>query len=308
MSPSRNEPITTTRIEAFNEAYPEITVDVIGVSNAGHLERARAEAAIGRREADVGESGATVIFQHWEDGLTINYTPPTLLDPNVSWAIFPKVDGPESGVMFSRLLAYFLFVNTRLVPPEERPKSYLELTDAKWKDKCAVRDPSRRGGGNHLFSALRDYHGTDIMRALFENCTVIASGTELARSVARGDHLVSSPVNVGNLVTFQDAPVDLILPEEGGLSILSGGMALYKDPPHPNAAKVWANFWLTKPGQDIFGTETTPFMEEANVGHPLLDPSVPRLPGTPYGNEWAVNQAVNEIDIATTMLEELGKR
>ena len=307
-SPSRSEPITTLRLEAFNKRYPEIEVDVVGVSNSGHLERIRAETALSRREGDIGESGATVIFVHWDEGHTINYIPPALIDPDAEWAVFPKVAGMDSGVLFSRLLVYGIFVNTDLVSEGDEPKSYADLLDPKWEGEVAFRDPSRRGGGNHIFSALRQYYSADFMRSILANSTIIAASSEVARTVARGDHSVSAPINVGNLVALQDAPVKLIIPAEGALSILSGGLMIYKDAPHPNAAKVWTNFWLTKEGQDVFGLETTPFLIGADIAHPLLDPTIPRIPLTPFPQQWASTTAIADLALANDILKELGKR
>jgi len=56
--------------------------------------------------------------------------------------------------------------------------------------------------------------------------------------------------------------------------------AVFKNPPHPNATKVFVNWLLSKAGQTLLATELK--QNSARKDVPVGDPDTAPLPGTDY--------------------------
>lgn len=307
---TRSEPGTTEDIQFFNRFYPEIEVDFLQTSTPAKLERSRAETATGRRLADVvtiGPGAAEV--EICEEGHTIHYTAPTFLDPSVKWDPDPRRQGMDTCFLYATVSPYMFMINTRLVPPDQEPRSWRDLADPKWQGKIALHDPARTGGGNHVFSALRQNVGTDVVRGILANSTIFPQSRDAQARVASGDFAIVVPTSVSGFADFEGAPVKLIVPEEGyvALTVGSGG-DVYKDAPHPNAARVWVNFWYTREGQTQSGrTEIPGRSDVAASDNPYLSPHLKRMPGTPFTTEWSKTVSQQDIELARQILRELGK-
>jgi len=50
--------------------------------------------------------------------------------------------------------AYAICINTTLVPPGQEPKSWMDLTDPKWKGKILSDEMTQAGGGQTWFAVM----------------------------------------------------------------------------------------------------------------------------------------------------------
>ena len=58
-----------------------------------------------------------------------------------------------------------ILINTRLVKPEDEPKSWNDLNDPKWKGKILSDDMRPLGSGNTMFAILQKKMGAALQRA-----------------------------------------------------------------------------------------------------------------------------------------------
>ena len=146
--------------------------------------------------------------------------------------------------------------NTKLVGPREF-KSYWDILDPKWKGKIVVRDIRRPGPGSGQTRFLWNNPeiGPEFVRRLYSemNITLSRDRRQPVDWLARGKFslsLFSSGVGDAKL---QGLPVDTIPPhvlKEGDpVSVGLGTLSLVKQAPHPNAAKVFINWLLSREGQ-----------------------------------------------------------
>ena len=138
---------------------------------AGEIqERVRAEVAAGRVLGDLSLNGGN---SHYAMKRQNQLQDPGVL-PNAG-LLTVKSDIPEEAPIF--LSTYALAINTRLVPPAEEPKSWLDLLDPRWKGRILSDDPTSPGGGSTWFSVLLDRFGEDFHRKL------AAQGPHMSRAI-----------------------------------------------------------------------------------------------------------------------------
>jgi iron(III) transport system substrate-binding protein len=136
------------------------------------------------------------------------------------------------------------------------PRCWSDLTKPEYQREIELSNPVTSGTGYTILATLVALHGED---AAFDylkrlNPNVVRwtqSGTAQGPSVARGE------VGVGvsfthEFITQQLAgfPVDIAIPCEGTGDAL-GGMAVLADAPHPDEARAFVDWALTKDAQEL---------------------------------------------------------
>ena len=159
--------------------------------------------------------------------------------------------------------------NTELVTPEdvENLNSVWDYLDPKWAGKMVSMVPTGSGSGGAYYEA---YVHPDIGREWIDaflspelGVTWSADLRFITDGVVNGKFHMA--INIGGAGSDLDslatlgapvAAVDKEFKEAGGLSG-SGSQYNFLVPtnqPHPNAAKLWANWWVSKEGQTLMHT------------------------------------------------------
>lgn len=151
---------------------------------------------------------------------------------------------------------YPLVINTDLVKPED-VKSYNDLLKPKFSGKILLNDPTVAGSGASLVSAL----GWEIMnlnwlRQLADQKPEIVRDYRLsAEWVARGKYHIGIGLKSDIILQFiqSGTPLKEIMPVEGSyITAGPGAVSLMNRAPHPNAAKVYINWILSREGATVF--------------------------------------------------------
>ncbi len=157
---------------------------------------------------------------------------------------------------FTLFTSPYVLINTELVKEEEL-KSYRDLLNPKWKDKIIINDPSIAGTGARFFGVIgAKIMGYDFMREVAKQQPVITRDRRLqVESVARGKYPIGLGAESVSISEFRlaGAPIKDHMPVEGsGLVSGSGNLSLINRAPHPNAARVFINWFLTREGQTMW--------------------------------------------------------
>jgi iron(III) transport system substrate-binding protein len=157
-----------------------------------------------------------------------------------------------------------LYVNSNLVSPKEFT-SHKDLLDLKWKGKMVADDPrkSGTGQGTFLFFYRHPQLGADFIRSLSRQ------GLTFAKNYAQEVDMLGQgrfPVGIGlsdSLIeerTKHGVPIAILDPrqlKEGTpVTPASGALCLVNRAPHPNAAKLYINWLLSKEAQTVLAQAT----------------------------------------------------
>jgi len=150
-----------------------------------------------------------------------------------------------------------LYYNTQLVKAQE-VRSYNDLLDPKWKGKIGLRDPRVPGGGLAMWAFLLDMKGEDYIKKLAQQDMFVSrNARQIADALAKGKLVLTVGVGYRDFDAFLDANLPVKhLPTLKEGTYVSGGngiLGIIKGAPHPNAAKVFFNWLLSREGQELHG-------------------------------------------------------
>jgi iron(III) transport system substrate-binding protein len=230
--------------EAFEKKHG-IKVNLWRASGENVAQRVITEARGGRFEADVIETdGAQMEILHREKRL-VPLRVPAMND--IPAEIIPA----HRDYAPTRLSLYVLAFNTQRVPAAEAPRTYADLLDPKWAGRFAVEADDVA-----WFAAVARAMGEDKGLAYFGKLAAmkpqIRKGhTLMAELVAAGDVDLALDAHVQGVARLKEkgAPIDWrpLDPAFGQPS--SVGIA--RQAPHPHAAALFAEFILSREGQEI---------------------------------------------------------
>ena len=159
-----------------------------------------------------------------------------------------KQDGWWYGA--SGALMYFIY-NTQAVTEAEAPKSWADLVSPKWKGALSMAPVTTGGTSWVQFDFMKEKLPAAYLPALAaQQPKVFSAYAAVGQSVARGettigiiDSLDDYPLRVG-----QDAPIRPVYPTEG-VPFVNYPMMLMAAGPHPKAAELFGNWYLSKAAQ-----------------------------------------------------------
>ena len=241
--------------QPFSKKYG-ISIDIITGRGAQMAERIKTEQTTKSMTADLMDANPTQLMYLKDLGSTVSSKDlPEIQDRNL-WLVDPLVADKDGHILEHTLLTHTVFVNTKLVPASEEPKTIAELAGPKWKGKLIAMDPTFSSGTYILLGTLLrlKYIDEATVRAIGRNDLKLAVNAQTsAAEVARGERALE----LGNAIISyapmmnEGAPVKAIAMQEG--TIASGNaIAMIKGGPHPNAARVFLNWLMSQEGQTVY--------------------------------------------------------
>jgi iron(III) transport system substrate-binding protein len=256
-------------LDAFKKKYPFL--DTSQFFRSGSLKvysRINLETAANKHLFDVSHVAVLTAYDEWKKkGWLLKYDSPVfdgypneIKDPGY-WAPFRT---------FALIMAY----NTELLPPNEVPKKWSDLVDPKWKGQLGVEGID--SGSQYLqYYTLKKLYGDEYWDKIAKNKPLEFGGTgAIMNGLLRGEIKLAMLQYCFGAYRYRElekAPIQGIWPEEG-VPISVAPMAINKNAPHPNAAKLFYDFALSKEGQ---------MMMVELVGAYSGRPDVPAAKGNP---------------------------
>ncbi|MBI4287681.1 MAG: extracellular solute-binding protein [Chloroflexi bacterium] len=237
--------------EAFEKKYG-IKVEFVTGVGAVLMERIRAEAAAGKNIADTMDSAISIVATVKSLGLTQSWGQlPVTAEANV-WRNSPIAD-PERHLLSGGIGVMTTYVNTQLVKAGEEPKSYNDLLSPQWKGKITVASPVT--APNIMFLLVTGVYDEAYLKKLAQQDLKIGPTIRDAENMlVRGEAAVMVPEADATIAAFltQGAPVKPVDMAEGATSYSSLTVAMTKQAPHPNAARLFGNWLLSAEGQEVY--------------------------------------------------------
>jgi len=230
--------------KAFNKKYPSIKVNLYRSGGSSMVNKLDIEAKTGRHAVDVIIMSDLYWQSLMDRGLIGAYCSPQrsafpsyFRDKKCLWTVLN---------INTHVIAY----NTAMVPKEARPKTLKDLLDPRWKDNL-VMDTTDERWFTQTLDKLGEERGLAYMKKLAAQKPQFRRGhTMMLQLLAAGEF----PVNViayGYQVEYmkkQGAPLDWAADEP--VTSTGGVISLAKHAPHPEAAKLFIDFAMSKVAQE----------------------------------------------------------
>lgn len=167
--------------------------------------------------------------------------PDTAKDPNGNWVA-------------QRLNMMTLFTREDKVTGADALTSWADATNPKYKGKMVMTDPSFTSLQLMMISTFTNKFGWKYYEDLQKNDVMIVPGNQqLVDNLKRGERLIA----LGGLDSYaadaraEGHKIATIYPTDGSF-IIPSPTAVIKGSPHPNAAKLFAEFMISPEAQKLF--------------------------------------------------------
>ena len=225
-----------------------------------------------RRMVDESKAGVQYFDIHigGTESVITGLLPESVLEPVEPFFVLPEVRDPKQwwgGHIWADNAKRFLYAfvayqtvslwsNVNVYKPAEF-RGFDDLLDPKLQNKIGISDPRTPGSGSSMWSYMNYIKGEEYLKRLVAQKLFVTRDLRLlAENLAKGKIAVTSGIAYSEYLPFIKAglPVTpLPVPKEG--LYVSGGyghLTILKNPPHPNATKVFVNWLLGRDGQEIF--------------------------------------------------------
>ena len=234
---------------AFTARYPGVKVAVIRTTGQVAYERLSQDLKNNAPQCDV--FSATDIGHMpalRKRNALAAYTPPN------ATAISPALQGlGEDGSWYPTTSTLMLIIiNTAKMKPDEAPKSWTDLLDPKWKGKVALGHPGFSGYVGVWTVQMRKLYGWAYFDKLARNNPRIGrSGNDPISLLNAGECAVGlGPLSTTLLSADRGNPIGVVYPTDGSV-LCVGPSAVLASAPHPNAARLFANWLLSREFAEI---------------------------------------------------------
>jgi ABC-type Fe3+ transport system substrate-binding protein len=230
-------------IKSFEQKYG-ISVESLDLRASELVERIRTEQSAGRFLGDTEMVSTTMIEEQLKNGDFIQKLPPI---PNAANVRPPFKTTDYSVPAFVQPMG--ILINTRMVKDADVPASWDDLNSPKWKGKLLSDDMRPLGSGNTLFAILQKTMGTEFNEKLAEQKPVFSRDMRNdARRVARGEYPIYITQVFALASDLKGLPVKVVIPKEGA-PYAQMDLAMLKSAPHPNAARLFIQHFLSVDSQ-----------------------------------------------------------
>lgn len=240
--------------KAFEERYG-VSVEIITGRGNEQIERLKTELRMGNVVGDFIETSNLNAVTAKDQGVVVSPGPLPVLQEKDVWLVPPALDA--EGVVFTYVASPIaLWINTNLLRPGEEPKAWRDLLEPKWKGKLLSLDPTVSSGPYLAFIPLLNNKVIDeaYLRALGRQDIVldVQSTRELFKKLAAGQYplFVGASGSTAGPIVMEGAPIKMVDMAEG-VTVSGLGIAIVKNAPHLQAARVFMNWLLSPEGQTL---------------------------------------------------------
>jgi iron(III) transport system substrate-binding protein len=239
----------------FEKAYPAIKLEITPMASRDYWPRFAKEREAGQYLWDLRVGGADAPSYGMKNTGQMTPVRDVLILPEIvndaSWA--GGLDGlfvDNEKKFFAAFIAYAgsaIYYNAAAI---KTPITIKELVEPKWTGKISMADP-RGGAALVTMSVVYKVYGEDFIRKLIvdQKAVITDDPRQQLTWLASGRHPIAFGLPSAAVNDYTDRGAKLEYGEVGGIPIWSqgtGGIQFPTKAPHPNAAKLYINWLLTK--------------------------------------------------------------
>jgi len=253
---------------AFEEQYPGIAVSLTGGLSEGLHARIEEQLSAKKVETDLAILQTIQNFIDWHSrGLLLPFKPDG----------FDKIDAglkDKGGAWIAvNKIPIFYAYNTEHVQGSSVPELALDFLRPQFKGKLITSDPANDVASLFAFATIIQKYGWGYMtQYMKQEPRFVEAHLEVARSIGSGESAATFDMTANSAIEVRRAGGKIALagPNDDYLPVFFAAEAILRDAPHPNAAKLFVAWYLSKEWQSRTGVYSSRSDVTAPEGLPPL--------------------------------------
>jgi iron(III) transport system substrate-binding protein len=231
--------------DGFRKKYPSVNLQMVHFSGAAIINRLDTEARAGKVIADVVLSGQLGMLGLLDKKVVARYKSP---QRDAYREGFKDKDGLWTAMFTNLMVSSY---NTRFVKKDEAPRKVEDLLNPHWKGKLAMDTQSYVWFGTML-QFLGEEQGLRFMKRLNEQePTHIRGRRHMNELLAAGEFDMVVETNLNSVLTLSKLGAPLWFAPIRPLFLSPSLLMMAQNAPHPNAAALLIDYFLSEEGQRI---------------------------------------------------------
>ena len=259
-----------TAIEPIVDAFTAehgVKGEYTRISTSKFFATVSTEYEAGKLMADVLQSPMPIMEMLKEKGVLATYKSPVAQD-------YPEWTRKNDQIQIFGIEYVALIYNKELVDPADVPKRYEDLTDPKWRDKIVMANPSAHattiswlvGLKEQVFESEQAWR--DFLKGLAANKPMfVRSFGPTPAPVESGEKLIAISMPK-YIITKAPAPLGWAQVDQPLLGT-PRGIAITASAPHPNAGKMFIDYWLSKDAMSMLAEKVGEYVLYPGVYPPI---------------------------------------
>lgn len=229
-------------VAEFEQKFPGIKVSVTGGFSNVLNEKIEQQLKAGKLEADMAWFQTAQDFVAWKKrNLLLNFQ----VEGHEN--IAPVFKDPDGAFTTARVNAIAYAYNKNAVAVNDVPKSALDFLKPEFSGKIITCYPADDDATLYVFYTIVQKYGWSYMDRFMANKPSFIQGhLGVIRAIASGERLVTFDATTSTTGSLKQtgAPIELVIPQDDPIVTFTLTAGIFKDAPHPNAAKLFLNWYL----------------------------------------------------------------
>jgi iron(III) transport system substrate-binding protein len=233
-------------VDRFEQKYPYLRVELARASSADTARKVVEEYRAGYDKVDAFELASHGLVVPRDENILQPFRSPEFsafaadaVEPGRHWVVIRE---SYTGIGF----------NSKLLPADKAPRTYEALLQPQWKGRMAISGVSTTAV--NWVGTMLIVHGRDYGRKLGQQNIRIynLTGRALANLMTAGEVVLSPTIYNSHVAASADKGAPLGWFPPGPVPVTDTGIAIARKAPHPHAALLFADFLMSKEGQQLY--------------------------------------------------------
>jgi ABC-type Fe3+ transport system substrate-binding protein len=247
----------------FEQKFPGITVSITGGFSNVLNDKIEQQFKAGKLEIDLGLFQTAQDFVRWKgQGRMLGFK------PEGSEAIPDAFRDPDGAFIVWYVATLSYAYNTQKLNAADVPKSALDFLKPEFRGKMISCYPFDDDATLYIFHTLAQKYGDDYIDKYIANGPNWVQGhLGVSRSVAEGRDVVTIDASTSTVLNLKKVgqPIEYSFSAVDPIPVFYSTAGIFKDAPHPNAAKLYLTWILQREQQSRIGT----YSPRTDVAPPL---------------------------------------
>ena len=236
----------------FRKMFPKIPTAYMRLQAGALYARISAERQAKSYLVDIVQlSDMSLVLDFQKRGGWMEYQSPEMVHFKPEWK-----STPEGFWTWGAIGVAAIAYNPNLVPPDQAPKNWLDAVDPRWMD--SITSKTSTSGMQHMtWYLLRQLYGDDYWTkfAALNPKGFDSYVQQYDRTISGQDKIIHTAQYSGYLLAkAKGAPIAYVYPPDGLIAVPESWGAV-KEAPHPEAAKLFIDWFIGLPGQNAYGQD-----------------------------------------------------